>query len=43
MKDRQKTQFLPQGYEQTLYQRVQNLRQYDKPVKEYTQEFHQLT
>ena len=43
MKDRQKAQFLPQGYEQTLYQRVQNLRQYDKPVKEYTEEFHQLT
>ena len=36
MKDKLKAQFLPQDYEQTLYQRVQNLWQCDKTVEEYT-------
>ncbi|KAF8392551.1 hypothetical protein HHK36_022896 [Tetracentron sinense] len=42
MKEKLKAQFLPRDYEQSLYQKVQNLRQRDKTVKEYTQEFHKL-
>lgn len=43
MKEKLKTQFLPRECEQTLYQRIQNLRQREKNVKEYTQEFHRLS
>ncbi|KAK2991171.1 hypothetical protein RJ640_015476, partial [Escallonia rubra] len=43
MKEKLKAQFLPRDYDQTLYQRVQNLRQHEKTVKEYTQEFHKLS
>ena len=43
MKEKLKALFLPQDYEQTLYQRVQNLRQYEKTVKEYAQEFYRLS
>ena len=43
MKEKLKAQFFPRDYEQTLYQRVQNLRQREKSVKEYTQEFQRLS
>ncbi|KAK2973809.1 hypothetical protein RJ640_012279 [Escallonia rubra] len=43
MKEKLKAQFLPRDYDQTLYQRVQNLWQHEKTVKEYTQEFHKLS
>ncbi|KAH7573435.1 hypothetical protein JRO89_XS03G0148100 [Xanthoceras sorbifolium] len=43
MKEKLKAQFLPRDYEEALYQRVQNLWQRDKTVKEYTQEFHRIT
>ncbi|KAK2993446.1 hypothetical protein RJ640_005140 [Escallonia rubra] len=43
MKEKLKAQFLPRDYDQTLYQRVQNLRQHEKTVKEYTKEFHKLS
>ncbi|KAK2971902.1 hypothetical protein RJ640_011683 [Escallonia rubra] len=43
MKEKLKAQFLPRDYDQTLYQRVQNLRRHEKTVKEYSQEFHKLS
>ncbi|KAK2967260.1 hypothetical protein RJ640_012588 [Escallonia rubra] len=43
MKEKLKAQFLPRDYDQTLYQRVQNLRQREKTLKEYTQEFQKLS
>lgn len=43
MKEKLKAQFLPRDCEQTSYQRVQNLRQREKIMKEYTREFHRLS
>lgn len=43
MKEKLKAQFMPRDCEQTSYQRVQNLRQREKTVKEYTREFHRLS
>lgn len=34
MKEEPKAQFLPRDYEQTLYQRVKNMRQHEKNVKD---------
>ncbi|KAH7572810.1 hypothetical protein JRO89_XS03G0017900 [Xanthoceras sorbifolium] len=42
MKEKLKAQFLPRDYEEA-YQRVQNLRQREKTVKEYMQKFHIIT
>jgi len=37
-----KNQFIPIGYELELLKRLQNLRQKDKSMKEYTKEFHKM-
>jgi len=37
-----KNQFIPIDYELELLKRLQNLRQKNKSVKEYTEEFHKM-